>query len=145
MTGPFLIFWRAFQAFPDSLTFTLPIWCAVVNGAVSVLRGQGQAVAPGECSLCECSLPPWVTASERSRVGALIPPWADWLAGALRGTATGEELVRRLHRQLRPVWVKPGDRLWGGMLPGTGADFVPIVAVSASRPTDPAEHREHHR
>jgi len=149
------------QAFPDALTFTLPIWAAVLN------RYVGPAAA-AEAGPDLVYLPPWVPPSERDRIVARLPDLCAKLEEALGPDAAfREELLAAFQaggsptpKSFRPVWVKHGDPLW--LLPGVAVgeddssessssslrpalDFIPIVCVSASRDREPEEHREHFR
>lgn len=61
---------------PDALSKTIPIWCAVVNRAVAMRRGQGQGDAWDE----NLYVPPnVVSATEKSQIEARIDGWAEQL------------------------------------------------------------------
>lgn len=152
------------QAYPDALTYTLPVWAAVLNWYMA--SGESTNNGNPEQSLY---LPPWVPPSERERILARLPALCSKLETALGGAgeAFREELRAAFQagspstsfKPFRPVWVKHGDPLW--MLPGLGLErgdgdargradaaappFIPIVCLSASREREPAEHREHFR
>ena len=73
------------QAFPDALTYTLPIWCAVLNGVLHTHTHTHTHTythtKEGEDLLF---LPPWVPPSERARVAALLPSFCVKLEEAVR-------------------------------------------------------------
>ena len=57
---------RRGKRFPDALTKTVPIWCAVINRAVAEERGGGGA------AWAELRLPPWVPPSEVAQIEARL-------------------------------------------------------------------------
>jgi tRNA A64-2'-O-ribosylphosphate transferase len=110
---------RKGKRFPDALSRTIPIWAAVVNRACRIWTEEGEA---GEEKEREKGgggillMPPWVPASERSKVGERIEGWARLLL------STGVDLsafARDLsERPLLPVWIARrgggGEKRGGG-------------------------------
>lgn len=162
------------QAYPDALTYTLPIWAAVLNWYMAHGDDDESSNTAG-LEQQYLYLPPWVPPSERERILTRLPTLCSKLEAAFGGARGGfrEELRVAIDadgsstpfKPFRPVWVKHGDPLW--MLPGVGLErgdsdddadadaddcadraalgFFPIVCVSASRAREPTEHREHFR
>ena len=96
------------QRFPDAMSKTVPMWCAVMNRAVLLLRtaataaagaapagagpgGQrgeragegegegGEGPEAGGAWDCDVHLPPWVSANERNSIRQLLEGWVDQL------------------------------------------------------------------
>ena len=63
---------RSGKRFPDSLSKTVPIWCAVINRALAEDREGGS----WDTAL---HLPPWVPPSERAQIEARLAVWVDAL------------------------------------------------------------------
>ncbi len=86
----------ALQRFPDAMSKTIPMWCAVLNRAVHRLRQQAAAPAaaphaaaavaagavPGAAPWdCKLHLPPWVSDVERNSIQQRLDGWVDDLFG----------------------------------------------------------------
>jgi Rit1 N-terminal domain len=119
---------RAGKVYPDALTKTIPIWCAVVN-AVAGLTAFDQF---DELLRLPRTVPP----SEREAILKLLPGWVEtWKSSGLNlGTLVPGFVEKSL--QLRPLWVRAdADLLWENGLPSAESlGFIPIVCVSASPP-----------
>ena len=88
--------------FPDALSKTVPIWCAVVNTAVALYRadaGMGDGDAPG------LELPAWVPEAEVSQIEARIDVWAMQLLDA--GVDEFGTLAKEMTAPLACVWAHP--------------------------------------
>ena len=123
------------KPFPDSLTKTIPIWCAVVN---HIILGE-----PFETA----HFPAWLPSSEIEEIRKLLPIWTKSLPPVIV-IALRSALGGKLTKRLRPHWVcnaisedAPCTSLdaWEAcVLPlfdGEGAclDELPVLCVSASR------------
>ncbi|EJD40323.1 initiator tRNA phosphoribosyl transferase [Auricularia subglabra TFB-10046 SS5] len=118
---------RRGKRLPDALAKTVPIWCAVINCAISRRFHVGQWQT-------ELFTPPaTVSASEHDQIKSHIEEWANELLAS-------QYTLPRLPRPLRPFWVTPSTRV----LPvragdGDAAQFFPIICVSASKLVDGSE------
>jgi tRNA A64-2'-O-ribosylphosphate transferase len=93
---------RRGKMFPDALSKTVPIWCAVLNTAVALYRvdaGVGEGDGPG------LELPPWVPQAEMSQIEARIDAWAMQLLDA--GIDEFETLAKNMTAPLACVWAHP--------------------------------------
>ena len=148
---------RRGKAFPDSLTATLPIWCAVIN---RVVGGEREGAWDGDVHL-----PPWLSASEAAQIADRIETFVEALSATTRAQIL-EQLGPRLEAPLRAIWLSPAshillDATSSGsgaasehcsdepidMLPGAAPDlaFTPVICISASAVQSAAEHRQYHR
>ncbi|KAF7294029.1 Initiator tRNA phosphoribosyl transferase [Mycena kentingensis (nom. inval.)] len=106
---------RAGKRFPDALSKTVPIWCAVVNRAVLLRR---QSDRPWDVAL---HTPPVIPAQEASQISSLLDAWAN-------GLATSSYTLPDLPYPLRPIWITPAS----STLPRPPPDCIPVICVSAS-------------
>lgn len=118
---------RSGKRYPDALSKTVPIWCAVIT-----LLGVNHQPDDGVQLDDVLHLPPWVPTSEKSAIAALVPRWvSEW-------REAGVELPPELTgRRLRALWISTAeDRpLWEDGLPSAEElEFIPIVCISASAP-----------
>ncbi|KAJ3257885.1 hypothetical protein HK103_004176 [Boothiomyces macroporosus] len=122
---------RKGKRFPDSLSKTIPIWCAVINHAIKKISG----VQGWDCKLYTSRTS--VSESEESQIEERIPGFVERL---LSSSIDLNNLPNYIKKPLRPVWIHPSTRmfcanddnlLWSaeefGELP-----FYPIVCLSAS-------------
>ena len=117
----------ATKRFPDALSKTVPIWCAVLNAALAAFRGAAVAEA---CAGASLSLPTWVADSEAAAIQQRLPGMLDTLL-SLGADVAG--LAAALHRPLRCLWLTQASPLWA--LPDAASlPFTPIICVSASAP-----------
>ena len=125
---------RRGKRFPDALTKTVPIWCAVINRAVAEERGGGGA------EWAELRLPPWVPPSEAAQIEARLGGWVAALRRpALRPVL--DELVRALERPLAPSWISPNDAP-APQAADAAAPFSRVLCVTASRVMSAEASRE---
>ncbi|KAJ2555761.1 tRNA A64-2'-O-ribosylphosphate transferase [Coemansia sp. RSA 1878] len=116
---------RKGKRMPDSFSRTIPIWCAVWNTAVKILRNTEWD--------CKLYTPPRVVSeSENSHMSKLVPVFADML---LKSGIDVRELTKGMKKPVRPIWITRDHRL---TIPPdfTDAEFCPIVCVSASSTQD---------
>lgn len=126
---------RRGKAFPDALSKTVPIWCAVINRAIQELRrrhpewDEGAPAPPWWDDALH--LPPWITPIEAAKISERLDGWVQLL---LTSGPDLRPLARTLHKPLRPLWVSQDTRVFTNMLPAL-ADlaFAPLVLVSASK------------
>eukprot|EP00177_Eucheuma_denticulatum_P007820 GFKZ01014231.1.p1 GENE.GFKZ01014231.1~~GFKZ01014231.1.p1 ORF type:complete len:511 (+),score=47.75 GFKZ01014231.1:120-1652(+) len=130
---------RSGKKFPDALTKTIPIWCAVMNAVANLItcqcRPKNQSCAT--CNIVHCH--PSVPSSEVSHIQALLPRFvASWNGSQHILNKIVPALQRASDSKLKPlrcIWTRPGDALWrGGPAPLHEMDFTPIICVSASKP-----------
>ncbi|KAF7289305.1 Initiator tRNA phosphoribosyl transferase [Mycena indigotica] len=108
---------RAGKRFPDALSKTVPIWCAVLNRALLIRRS-----APGSSSW-DTSLhtPPSIPTQEAAQITSRLDEWA-------RELACSSYSLPDLPRPLRPIWVTPAHSAF----PHPPQDCIPIICASAS-------------
>jgi tRNA A64-2'-O-ribosylphosphate transferase len=100
---------RRGKTFPDALTKTVPLWCAVINRAVASHRQRAQAPPPADGWDLELHLPPWASRNEAAGIAARLPSWVADLEGV--GADIGG-LSRVLSKPLRPLWLSQKSRIW---------------------------------
>lgn len=66
---------RRGKSFPDALSKTIPIWCAVVNRAVSCLHGKAWNAECLDAAMPRASVGP----SEAKQIQQLLPAWSKRL------------------------------------------------------------------
>ena len=116
----------ATKRFPDALSKTVPIWCAVINAAVA-------AAAAGTPPAGGVSLPPWVPPSEAAAIDARLPGWAATLQQVLGPHDLAHLLPALGPKPLRCLWLSQDTPLWGPPRPKE-LPFTPVLCVSASAP-----------
>lgn len=130
---------RSGKKWPDSLTKTIPIWCAVVNSVAGLIpctcaNGDAEDEACFECVSLHLHLS--VPGTEREQIASQLPNWLQaWRnAGAQlhRLVPSFTTAKERGMKPLRPLWVAPGRPIWEHGVPIEQLDFTPIVCVSAS-------------
>jgi tRNA A64-2'-O-ribosylphosphate transferase len=103
---------RRGKTFPDALTKTVPMWCAVLNRAVAAHRQRAPAPPPAGGAGCwdaELHLPPWASPNEAAGIAARLPGWVADLEAV--GADIGG-LSRALAKPLRPLWLSQRSRIW---------------------------------
>ncbi|KZT61141.1 initiator tRNA phosphoribosyl transferase [Calocera cornea HHB12733] len=110
---------RRGKLFPDALSKTVPIWCAVINAALNFPLPDGQ-----ESWLF--TPPRSVSPSEHAVISSLIAGFAL----SLRRSAL---VLPHLDKPLRPFWIHPQTTSLPSFPPTPERDFYPILCVSASR------------
>ena len=133
---------RRGKKFPDSMSYTIPIWCAVLNHVV-----LGMSI---EDSLW---LPPWVSHGIRLLVNeslvALVDKLQTDIQALLHSTLRGI-----LVSPLRPIWcsVDEGMFEWMGDASedfvdhheGVASRMIPVVLFSCSEDISEHSHSEYH-
>jgi hypothetical protein len=122
---------QQYQAYPDAMTYTIPVWAAVLNryvaaAAVAAAAATSASPTPQDDDDHHLYLPPWVPPSERGRILTRLPELCAKLEEALGpGSAFLAELLAAFQEggsptpmPFRPIWIKQGDPLWS--LPGVG-------------------------
>lgn len=135
---------KAGKRFPDALTRTLPIWCAVMN---AVRLGPRTTHQPSMRQL----LPPWIPASEAALLQSRIAEWAASIPPAVTdairaASGHGGDKPLMTHFMCQPAceddddsekgtdWYDdaPAARSW------SSDSALHVIAVSASRAVPPA-------
>jgi tRNA A64-2'-O-ribosylphosphate transferase len=112
---------RRGKSFPDALSKTVPIWCAVLNAA-SLKRYGRPAVTP-------LVLPEHVVSpSEEQQIASKLDHWTDLLLSS-------ELPVPSLEKPLRPLFVSHSHQDEAVTHVGSRSewDYYPVVLVSASQ------------
>ncbi|GMH35991.1 hypothetical protein BSKO_03859 [Bryopsis sp. KO-2023] len=117
---------RKGKKFPDAMNKTIPIWAAVINRAAARLDPRRKRMSEWDTSL---HFPIWVTDSETNQVEERLDGWVDSLLAL--GTDL-ENLLQKLDKPLRPLWISPSSTLTHDM-DTSQLHFSPIVLVSASK------------
>ncbi|KAG8955042.1 hypothetical protein FRC03_011303 [Tulasnella sp. 419] len=121
---------RKGKRLPDALSKTVPIWCCVINNAVSQRHG-----VPLDTALY--TPPSAVSRSEATRIEANIPGWASKLLES-------SFPLPHLTKPLRPLWVTRSS----AALPSLHSDstlmsFHPVICLSASEQVQDGIERRH--
>lgn len=119
---------RSGKTWPDALTKTVPIWCAVVNAVAGLSSGTDHDT---ELHLHRC-----VAESEKNTIAKLLPTWIRiWKESSIDLRSLAPGFVNG-GLPLRPLWVRAdADRLWEQGVPAArDVGFLPIICVSASPP-----------
>ncbi|EJT96955.1 initiator tRNA phosphoribosyl transferase, partial [Dacryopinax primogenitus] len=108
---------RRGKLFPDALSRTVPIWCAVINTALGLKFPRGQDT--------------WLFTSPRS-----VSPSEHAVISSLIGVFTNSLLdsalvLPGLAKPIRPFWIHPQSTSFPSF--PTECDFYPIICLSASR------------
>eukprot|EP01138_Halocafeteria_seosinensis_P008668 gb/GECG01008859.1/.p1 GENE.gb/GECG01008859.1/~~gb/GECG01008859.1/.p1 ORF type:complete len:655 (+),score=59.75 gb/GECG01008859.1/:1-1965(+) len=98
---------RRGKKFPDALSKTVPIWCAVLN---SVVYQSAYGIDVDPCQFLH--LPPWVSPTEQDSIKAKMPGWVNHLQRnkALVTNICGKWDTDYAFRPLRCVWICRDDR-----------------------------------
>ena len=136
---------RKGKKFPDSFSKTVPIWCAVLNRALSRLETEGagaggadgkQRAGAAERSKNDLFLPTWVPLSEKSQIEDRIDAWVTQLLKTAPRDQLLEISSKLRGRQLRCLWACPGRVPWSDREGPISLDFlpfIPIICASVSR------------
>ena len=89
------------KRFPDALTKTVPIWCAVLSGAVARVQGRERNA---ELNWSEPFLPLWIMPSERDQIKERISRWISTLMEAHEKFGILDEIAERMTKPLRAMW-----------------------------------------
>lgn len=108
---------------PDSLSKTIPIWCAVMNRLA--LQFNSERAANWDTDLH--TPPSMVSPSEHSQITEKL---VEFVGQVLELQTDWAKVLRNLNKPLRPLWVTPDSILveqdWSEL------DFIPIVCLTAS-------------
>ncbi|GAA5981442.1 hypothetical protein JCM10908_004110 [Rhodotorula pacifica] len=124
---------RRGKRFPDALSKTVPIWCAVLTRARMLLLPPSEENSSVPLKVWQeqaklCTSPQAVGRSEHAQIEVKIDEWARQLASS----AYDLSALRALDRPLRPFFVSPSSTL-----PQNRAtdftDCYPVVCASASK------------
>ncbi|TIB86511.1 initiator tRNA phosphoribosyl transferase [Wallemia mellicola] len=107
---------RRGKRFPDALSKTIPIWCAVVSSAVLGIPAEDLLYTP----------PNAISESEKQAIKDGLPTWREWLVNSAL------QLNKKLDKPLRPIFIHPETQFLPDFSTST-LDFYPILCVSASR------------
>ncbi|GAA6032014.1 hypothetical protein JCM8097_003388 [Rhodosporidiobolus ruineniae] len=138
---------RRGKRFPDALSKTIPLWCAVLNKARTLLVPPTSENSPVSSEDWEeqgklFTSPQAVGRSEHSQIEVKIDGWAKDLVNS----AYNLSALRTLTRPLRPFFVSPASTLPSPPL--TAASFPschPIICLSCSKLAEEADGMERAR
>ncbi|BDA46503.1 Uncharacterized protein C3F10.06c at N-terminal half [Coccomyxa sp. Obi] len=133
---------RRGKTFPDAFTKTTPIWAAVLNRAIGLVRKQhstdagathGLSTAEDECYWdTELHVPPWISANEANQISMRLDGWAQQL---LQVGADVAGLAAVLKKPLRPLWLSQRSHIWlNEVAHPADLPFTPLILISASLP-----------
>lgn len=108
---------RRGKRFPDALSKTVPIWCAVLNRASRQVHGTPSMIPP-------LATPNSVAPSEASQIDARLAAWVDKLCAS-------DLAVPRLVKPLCPLFVQNPDI---PVLSSDACHHIVLVSVSSSMP-----------
>lgn len=138
---------RKGKRFPDAFTRTVPIWVSVVNRAVYRLRQMQRGLEmpkveeiPAEW--CAIQLPEWISASEVRQVSPKIEEFCTLLLTSEVIRPTMEDLVTRVEKPLKCLWIAPGtnENLHALDLPTEVYNWVVLLCPSDEQSEVQAEH-----
>ncbi|GAA5878194.1 hypothetical protein JCM3774_005838 [Rhodotorula dairenensis] len=124
---------RRGKRFPDALSKTVPIWCAVLSRARMLVLPPATDNSPVPVRVWQeqatlCTSPQAVGPSEHAQIQARIEEWAKQLASS----AYDLSALRALDRPLRPFFVSPSSTL-SPHRAGDFTDCYPVICASASK------------
>ncbi|KAF8526005.1 initiator tRNA phosphoribosyl transferase [Hysterangium stoloniferum] len=111
------------KRFPDALSKTIPIWCAVINMATAKASSQSPLSMDYKDNHRLYTPPGSVSRSEHTQIEARLHEWSDQLI-------TSEFSLPSLRKPLRPIWFTPSSDT---LPPLDSLDFTPVVCISASK------------
>jgi len=131
---------RSGKAFPDALSVTVPVWCAVINRVLGLsMPVQATSGQEGDASAAAAAaaaaavfLPPWVSPSEAAQIEARIDGWVERVAQIGRGEVGGGDgeiaaaLRGRLTKPLRPLWLGQERVGWDAARRRLRPDRIPL-------------------
>ncbi|RKP14011.1 tRNA A64-2'-O-ribosylphosphate transferase, partial [Piptocephalis cylindrospora] len=130
---------RRGKRLPDALSKTVPIWCAVLNGAI---KRQRDALSSGKDTVHRVidwntafyAPPSTVSDSERAQIAEKISGWVDALLSSPADLNDLVDPVNGLRKPFRPIWVHPGSRILENPSNYLSPEFsfTPILCVCAS-------------
>jgi tRNA A64-2'-O-ribosylphosphate transferase len=117
------------KIFPDSLSKTIPIWCAVLNRYVSDTLRYGWDTSFQSTASA-------VSETEIHQISLLIPKFVQKL---VESGANTETILRCIVKPLRCIWIHPASRIFMNDRDCHWSadeldhlDFFPVICVSAS-------------
>ncbi|EFP81001.2 initiator tRNA phosphoribosyl transferase [Puccinia graminis f. sp. tritici CRL 75-36-700-3] len=129
---------RRGKRYPDALSKTVPLWCAVLNAGRAKLLDR-HPIAPKLQSAWQRHMSSTglttpvnaVRSSEHDQIQRLVDGWADQL---LASSFNIEDTLAQLDRPLKPIWVSPASDLGKDSMEDSNAlDFYPVICLSASK------------
>ncbi|EGO00765.1 hypothetical protein SERLA73DRAFT_51306, partial [Serpula lacrymans var. lacrymans S7.3] len=125
---------RAGKRMPDSLSKTVPIWCAVINRAIHRLKPSSETANWNN----KLYTPPGVvSAQEHDRIESRLDGWADDLVASFYR-------LPELTLPLRPIWITPSTSVFPEFLDVGDRKYIPVICLSASKQIfDGMERRAH--
>ena len=115
----------------------MPIWCCVLNGALSQWRSQRGIEGKGEWD-SHLHMPMWVSSVEVAQIEEKIPTFVSSL---LNSGALLDDLAKSLKKPMRCLWISRNSVLNNYEDEESGIDrwvdsldFTPVLCVSASIP-----------
>jgi tRNA A64-2'-O-ribosylphosphate transferase len=143
---------RRGKSFPDALSKTIPIWCAVLNGFMAKHFVGGDACGAMSSAGTSVHLPPFLSPSEEAQINSNIPRWIaslDAIKDNLMSHITSvSSSLKVVYKPLRPVFVCPSYDIDAVVLEVqslVAEGYLPVVCVSVSNcDLSAEEHRERH-
>ncbi|BGP12529.1 hypothetical protein JCM10213_007627 [Rhodosporidiobolus nylandii] len=134
---------RRGKRFPDALSKTIPLWCAVLNRARVLLLPPNEENSTVSAEVWEkegklYTSPQAVGRSEHSQIEAKVEGWAKDLVNSAYDLAS----LRALTRPLRPFFVSPASTLTTPQPASSFTTCYPVVCCSASKLADEADGME---
>ncbi|KWU46929.1 initiator tRNA phosphoribosyl transferase [Rhodotorula sp. JG-1b] len=125
---------RRGKRFPDALSKTVPIWCAVLTRARMLLLPPSEDNSSVPADVWErqaslCTSPQAVGRSEHAQIQERIEEWAKQLASS----AYDLSALRALDRPLRPFFVSPASTLSQNGASDFTESCYPVICASASK------------
>ncbi|CAO3671838.1 unnamed protein product [Umbelopsis vinacea] len=115
---------RRGKRLPDALSKTIPIWCAVINRAISLNGYESDA---WDSKLY--TLPSIISSSEHAQIAVMIDGFAR---NMLKTGVDVEEIRRKIKKPLRPLWFTPQSSFLE--CPDySDSPFLPVICLSASQ------------
>ncbi|KAI0359563.1 initiator tRNA phosphoribosyl transferase [Trametes cingulata] len=122
---------RAGKRIPDALSKTVPIWCAVINRAISRIHPDKEWDTELYCP------PGAVSEQERLQIKANLDKWADAL---VKSAYT----LPALPLPLRPLWITPSTSLFPQLPAKKDMTYLPVICLSASKQVEEGVERRSH-
>ena len=140
--GCFLVDSSVRKLLPDSLSRTIPIWACVLNRIVLKYRDALGILPPatahdGQEKSWDINLytPSCVVSPEEHlEVSNLIDSRVDCLFQS-RAIVNPKELVKKLTRPLRPVWISNSGQILESLSPGGSDDFSEYFVIACVNPS----------
>jgi len=118
----------AFQAMPDALSKTIPIWCSVLNRLLFSEQSEYHGLY---------TPPQVVSPSEHAQISALLPEFFEALQSLQISTTA---LKGHISKPLRPIWITPESQIT--QRKEIFPDYHPIICCTVSRRVEGGEISE---